>query len=248
MPLTVKNFTVLNTSTGKMAITGNLVYNYVSINNMTGNLINLVAVQGMPTSLDRPGFSDVAHRGLNLIKISNNFVTNSDEIYAVRFVRIKLVYINCSYKNSILYSFASSETTAVNNLTFNVLFANCHAQSLGDYWDIELPDNTLYPNLFLVLLLVTDGWTRNVTYSGSVYTITPTMYFGIKSSFSSTDTSSPHTINIKGYNGSNGIVNRIILAFEDLSSANTDWDYNDVILSVSGHFSDENLNNDTSIS
>lgn len=110
---------------------------------------------------------------------------------------------------------------------------------------------SFYPNLYLLIALIPNGW-DNKTIIDSTNKIcslpNDSTYYSINPTYSSTDTTSAHTINIKGYNSTIGTFSRVVVAFEDRSIATTDKDYNDVILSVSSVFFDEIKINDTNLS
>lgn len=253
MSLTIKYFKVTDTSTGHIQPTGNKEYLWNNANaSILNNLSNHRLVTGTPSSITQDILKDIAHMGVTYIKIINDFQLNLayDGIFIVDKIRIAYIGGSCAYKNSIIYGFAANNTTASEDINWNVLFANSNAQTTGDYFDIELPDRTLYPNLFLALAIIPNGWTnRNIIdISNKIYSLSgSTTYFNINKTYSSIDTTSSHTINIQGYDQVNGILSRVVLAFEDRQMSSTDKDYFDVIVSVSCAYFDEININDTII-
>ena len=81
----------------------------------------------------------------------------------------------------------------------------------------------------------------------SEYTINPSTYFSIKPGVYTTDNNFAHCINVQGYSKILNIKTRVLIAFEDRPSTNTDWDFNDVILSVSSDTTDDNQIDDTDL-
>ena len=267
MSVTIKNFKVLNTSTsgdnaGVMAITGRKtsseLNNISSQYNLKNNLTDLTTVTGTPSSISNSSFNNIAHMGSNYIKISTDGMDNpnNENINVFQKIRIIFYFGTSSSQNMICYGWANSSTQTVTN--YNVLFANCNAQTYGDYVDIDLPDRTFYPNLYLVLILVNDIWpTRIIENSNQKICsvdISNWDYFSLNptksntSNYNGTDSSTNHTIIVKGKDHINNKNIRICVAFEDWYMDKTDKDYYDVGLIITDTLNDELNINDTNLS
>lgn len=245
MSINIKYFTVSNTTTGHITPTGNKNINWnKSQSSILSNLVNLTPVSGTPESITRDGLNTTAHMGTTYINIiTEHKTTNSFEsLFISDMIRITIIGGYAAYNNSIIYGFSANNTTTATNITWSVAFANMNAQNTGDYIDIPLPDKTYYPNLFLAIALIPNGWNnRTIVDADKKICSLPSnsTYYNINKTYSSTDTDYSHSINSQGYNSTYGIFTRIILAFEDWEMLDTDRDYDDVVISVScSHFDD----------
>ena len=257
MSFSIKNFTVLNTTTGVMPITGR--YTSSQINNILSHttLINGVTEQqtvpGMPTTISSSSsMYNKAHICTGYIKLIDSYLKNTsgDAIFVPDGI-LRICYLGgtTSAKNSVIYGFAPATSTAIANITWDVLIAVNTTQTLGDYWDIILPDRTFYPNLYLAIIVLNDSWSSRTIVSGTTCNITNTTpNFCIDSSKSVTDTNTAHFINLQGYNSNYGVLTRLVIGIEDWYSSLTDNDFNDILLAVSSKFYSELQINDTSSS
>jgi|SaaInlStandDraft_5_1057022.scaffolds.fasta_scaffold00837_11 hypothetical protein len=264
---TIKNFKVLDTTTsgntaGIMLISGRKttdeLNNISSQYNLKNNLINLIPVSGTPSSINNSNFKNIAHMGSSYIKISTNGMDNpSDEnINIFHKIRIIFYFGSSSSQNMICYGWANKLTQTVTE--YNVLFANCNAQSYGDYVDIDLPDRTFYPKLYLVLILINNIWSSRIIEDIPTKTCSVDIsnwdYFNLNPSKSNTnnydgiDNNTSHTIIIKGKDQANNKNIRICIAFEDWYIDITDKDYYDVGLIITDAINDELNINDTNLS
>jgi len=256
--LTIKNFTVLDTDTGQMPITGRLttkqLNNILSHSIIINGLTEQVAVPGMPTEIASGDLVGNAHLCSTYIKIINEYqvaLSNDSVFINDGFVRITYLGGTTAASVSLIYGFASSTTTPINNIVWNVAFAKNITQTGGDYIDVSFPDMTYYPNgnFYIAFILINSAWDNRTIVNGNICSITNVNHdnYCIDSSKSLYDTDKAHFINSQGINANFGIYSRISIASEDWTSVITDNDYNDLLFSVSSRFvSDLNIN-DTSI-
>jgi hypothetical protein len=256
MSLTIKNFKVLNTTSGLMNIDGrktteqlNSISSQYTLKN---NLTNLSYVEGTPNAINKAILTDYSHFSSSFLKIDyKGEDSNSlDKIDIFQKLRIIFYFGESTSNNMICYAWAHSTTQTLSELEFNVLFANCNAQQKGDYKDIDLPDMIYYPNLYLVLILVNNIWNQriieDVTNKICSVDVSNHDYFCIDPSKSvtsnneATDNNTNHCIVIKGNNSIENKNIRYCIAFEDWYDEITDWDYHDVGLIVTDQLNDEN--------
>lgn len=252
--LTIKNFTVLNTTTGKMPITGrissNQLSNILSYNKILNQVTENVEVPGTPNEISSGGLSGISHMSSSYIKIITNFENNNanDVIFIPdNFIRIVYLGGNTMASNSLIYGFCSSNNTSIENITWNVIFAKTTSQTSGDYVDIPFPDMTYYPNgnFYIAFILLNGAWDNRTIVRDNICSITntDTPNFCIKPSQSLYDVNESHFINIKGLNSVYGYYTRIAIGSEDWHMATTDRDYNDFSFSISSRFNSElNIN------
>lgn len=257
MVLTIKNFKVLDTTTGKMAQSGRTQSSTLNIiksqEAFYDNLVERTAIPGTPTAITGGGLQTIAHMGTTYLQInrSNEINNNIDGVFIPDAIRFTKITGQTKAKLAIIYAFANSENVLPENLVYNVLFANTNEQSIGDFVDIPLPDTTFYPNLYLSLILINDAWTYRtvVDPTQKICSIPGDMdYFCINPSYSNKDVNQSHTVNIQGKNSEISIKSRVVYAFEDWYMNKTDRDYNDIVLSVSSVYIDSLNTNDSSLS
>ena len=259
MVLNIKNFKVENTTTGLRLQSGRKTTSQLNNNLLSStylnNLVNETAVQGTPTAITGGGLVGKAYMGQNYIKIVReigNIISNpalNNQVYIPDRVRITRVGGVCNTQNSLCYAWSSSLTKTPEELEWNVLMPNVKEQSDGDYFDIDLPDSTLYPNLYISFILIPNAWLGRTIIDASlnICSIPNNLdYFCSNPSFSigKMDPNIAHTINIQGFNQNQGILTRVGLSFEDRYMAYfSDRDYNDITIYVSSvFFDDENIN------
>jgi hypothetical protein len=251
MSLNIKNFKVLNTTNGLMPITGRNTNmdNILSQINLKNNVTEGIAIPGTPSTISSGGLSTTAHMNSSFIKI-NRFgeLETNDNINVFNKLRILYYFGDTSAQNTICYGWANNSNQDITTIEFNVLFANCNAQTEGDYVDIDLPDDTFYPNLYLVLVLFNDIWTNRIIENEtnkicSIYSNQD--YFCIHPDKSNTsdypgnDTNQSHCIVTRGFNSIEGKNVRVVVGFEDHYIDITDKDYNDVVLVITDPLNDE---------
>ena len=254
--ITIKNFKVTNLTSGKIQQTGRRKLNYLetilSSKTFINDLVERTAIPGTPGSITSGDLVNKAHMSTKYIEILNQYGTNGiDTIIIPAKIRFTKVTGTSSAQNMICYGWASSLDTAVTAITWNVLFANFNEQTQGDYIDIDLPDRTRFPKLFLALILINDAW-RNKTIENvnlKICSVPGNLdYFCINPDNSKADVGDSHCVNIQGFSNIYGVQNRISVAFEDWYMDQTDNDYNDVVISIQDAYLDDDNVNDTSIS
>lgn len=248
--ISIKKFKVLNTTSGKMNISGRHQQSY--INNIKShqlyfnNITEGVSLTNMPNSLP-PGLNGLSHFGKNIEIIRDINNINNNSIYIPDRLRISYISGITDGKDSILFAWSNVENINYTELNWEVLFANCNAQQHGDYWDIDLPDMTFYPKLYLHIILLLNGWNNKVDLGNNTYNfnskINKRIYHN-NFNYSYIDKNICHSINIQGVNTLENINNRMLIGFEDWNLPNSDLDYNDIILSISSIHFDENKLND----
>ena len=163
MGLKIKNFKVTNLITGNIQQSGRRELSYLetilSTKKFLDDLIEKSRIQGTPDNIIGGPFFGEAHMSTRYISITRENTNNIlDAIYCPTKLRITKVSGTTSAQNTICYAWSNSLDTNSTELTWNVLFANCNEQENGDYIDIELPDYTLYPNLYLSIIIINDIW------------------------------------------------------------------------------------------
>lgn len=257
MSLTIKKFVVLDTSNGQMATTGRStstqISNILSQATLRDGVTEHVAVPGTPTTISSGSLFGNAHMGSSYVQLIRDLSQNVsiDSVFVPELLRLTFISGTCLFRNTILYGFAPSSSTSLTSITFTVLFANGNAQTVGDYFDIQLPDSTSYPNIYLVLVILPNAWplatvvdltNKLYSFSGSEsrYTTNPSQ--------NSPDSGTAHTIQIQGRSSYNGFQTRVVVAFEDRRMYKSDKDYNDVMISICSRYMDDLQTNDTNIS
>jgi hypothetical protein len=255
--LTIKSFTVLDTDSGKMQLTGQStstqINNILSQEMIIDNTTEQTAVDGTPDAISSGNLVGNAHMCTSYIKIVSDYQVSSAEtsIYAVdNFIRLTYLGGTTSASNSLLYGFAATSSTAITDITWTVAIAKNTSQTAGDYLDIEFPDRTHYPNLYIAFILVNAAWDNRTIVSGNLCSITNVDYenYCINSSKSLYDVDESHFIISCGINTTFGIFSRITFGCEDWEMSTTDRDYNDLKFSIASKAISESLTNDTSIS
>lgn len=251
MSINIQNFKVIN-SNGKMNISGRKttqqINNIKSHKQYLNNITEGLAIEGMPNSIERTGLKNNSHLGKNIKIIRERYSTENNTIYIPDRLRISYIGGITSGNNSILYSWSNKENINYTDLRWTVLFADCNAQEIGDYWDINLPDTTSYPNLYLNIIMLLNSWSQNkINISGNIYNFNSSIKKKIYHNnyiYSTINKNKCHSINLQGTNTYDNINNKIIIAWEDWPLPKSDLDYNDIILSISSVFFDENNMND----
>ena len=256
MTITIKNFKVLDTTSGKMQQSGRKTSTQLttitSQNKFISELVERQAIPGTPSTISSGPFVGSAHMASKYIKISREVGNNEiDAVFIPTIMRIIKLTGTSSAANMVCYAFANSLNQLPTALEWNVLFANFNQQEVGDYVDIPLPDSTFYPNLYLAIILINDAWVQRtiVDASQKICSVPNNLdYYCINPAYSNADVNESHSVNIQAYNSRIGYQNRICLAYEDWTMSETDRDYNDIVISIVNRDFDDNEINDTSIS
>lgn len=240
MSLNIKQFNVLNTTSGKMPITGRLTSSVLSTilsyNTIRTGTTENVTVPGTPVAITSGALFNNAHMSTSFIKIVRSTFVNSsiDTVYVPDgFIRISYLKGICDFKNTILYGFTPFPNETLNNITFNVAFASSLSQTEGDYVDVALPN--IPGDLYLVIILLVNVWSTRTIVSGNRCSIDSTnakYNYCIKPSLSVNDMINSHFIVIQGKNTNQGIFSHIVLGIEDDIFAFSDKDYNDFQIGI----------------
>ncbi len=265
MALLIKPFTVLNTTTGQVTISGrktsSQINNIKSYKALIDDTVERQTIAGTPTTINSSELLyGISHMSTSFIKCVYDNMTNTtvDCIFVPdRIVRITYIGGTTSASNSLIYGFASSNNVLITSITFNVLIAKNTSQTIGDYWDIALPDSTFYPNLYIVIIMLNSAWDSRLIISGNTCSITNigAPNYCINPSKSNYDVNESHFINIQCVNAIYGVPNRLSIAMEDWIfnmvppyTDVADRDYNDFIISIGSAMLDDSYVNDTTIS
>lgn len=244
-------FKVENLNTGRILQTGRKTIEFLNkINShkiFYNNLIERRTIEGTPDSIDnRPILKSNSHLGKNFIKINNDkSVRTNDAVYIPDRMRITLIGGSTAGRNTILYCWLDKNELPP-NIKWRVLFANCRAQTRGDFIDIDLPDKI---NYYLGLAIINNGWLEKTIINSteklcSLKKLDSLDYYCINPTYSRGDVNKSHSINIQSYSTVEELNARLLVTFEDWKFDYSDRDYNDVILSISSVYLDENEIND----
>lgn len=256
MSLTIRHFKVTNTTSGHVAQSGRKTVAeraaILSQKKMITTLNEQTTIPGTPDVITSGGFVGSAHMSSKYIKLVQTHGDNgTDEIVITTRIRITFMGGTSSAKNMILYAFSDSPTKTSTNLVWHVLIADANQQTIGDYWDIDLPDCTLFPNLYLSLLLINGAWDTRTVVNETLKLCSISgdqTYYCIHPTYSSADIGDAHAICIQGYNSHIGCQTCVCVGFEDWTMSITDKDYNDVVLTIHDMCLNETHTNDTSMS
>jgi hypothetical protein len=257
MSLTIKNFTVLNTTSGQMPITGmfnsTILSTILSYITYTSNVTEEVAVPGTPTAISSGGLSTTAHMSTSYIKITKTLGFSSGDTVYVPDNFLRLTYLGgfCGFSNTLLYGFTNNLSTSPTSITWNVAFAVDLMQTAGDYIDIELPNPSSYPSLYVAFILLANVWQSRTVVNENICSINSSnaqYSFCINPTESSNDTGSSHFIIMQGKNVGMNIFSHIVIGMEDNIFSNSDKDYNDFTFSIGSRYITDTQLNDTNLS
>src|SRR3989338_9649 len=163
MVFTINNFNV-NSNTGYINPTG--TYTSTQINNILSHATLIdgeteqLAIPGTPFTISAGSLYHKAHMCSSYIKITNEYCHHNEDSVIVldNFVRIAFIGGVTSAQLSLIYGFANSNTTPISDISWNVLIAHGNSQTKGDYWDIQMPESTYYPECYLAFILLNDAW------------------------------------------------------------------------------------------
>jgi hypothetical protein len=264
MNLNVASFKVKDISTGSIQQSGRTTTDqqdiYQSFYQLKIKLKEKDTIEGTPNSLPS-NFNSISKLTTNYIEILRDLGTRSgthDKVFIPDMIRVKISAGTCDDKNMILYAFSNNINASSNSLRWFVLFANTNSETRCNYVDIPLPDMTLYPSLYMSFVLINGGFSKAILVDSflkifqmpSSSSPSSYSYYCINPAKSNSDIGIKHMITSNGYTSYNGYMTRVNICFEDLpigNSGNSDRDYNDVVLSVSSVFFDENYINDNPI-
>ena len=248
-------FNVTNTTSGNIQQTGRKtsseLTNILSQSAIINDLVSGTTVPGTPYQITGGPLYGIGQMGIQYISLiktyQQNFSLNS--LYVPdEFVRLTFLGGTTSSTDAIIYAFANSTSQTFSSLTFNMAIANTNSQVTGDYFDIQLPDPTAYPNIYLVLALINGAWTTRTIVSGNQCSIqigaVGTATYCINPAQSLQDVGLAHFILVNGYNSVFGLNSNIAIGIEDDPIASSNRDYANVKLAVSSRTINDSLTND----
>jgi len=238
--LNIRNFTVTNTTTGSMAQSGRDPL-YFSQSTLLNDLsANKAVVNKSLQAITDASLNEHAHLSRSYIRVIRNFtqdISGADEVFIPDgIMRITFLSQQATYNSSLIYAFSAFPTTPISELTWNVVIANTKAQVSGDYFDIQLPDATYYPSLYVCFLIVKDAWVLREIISGNVCKISniSRFHYCIHPQKCHYDPNRSHYLCCNGLDRTTGIKTRITFGVEDERHGYyCDCDYNDLIFSLS---------------
>ena len=251
-------FNVTNTTTGNMQQSGrktnSQLTNIVSQSRIITDLVSGTTVPGTPVTITSGPLYGIGQMGFQYIELIKSFQKNTslNSLFVPdNIMRLTFLGGTTSSTDSIIYAFANSTSQTFANLTFNMAIANTNSQVTGDFFDIQLPDPTSYPNIFLVLALINGAWTTRTIISGNQCRIeigaVGTATYCINPAQSLQDNGLKHFILVNGYNSILGIHSNIAIGIEDDPIASSNRDYANVKIAVSSRMTNDSLTNDSEL-
>jgi hypothetical protein len=245
-------FNVTNTTTGNIQQSGRKtnseLTNIVSQSRIITDLVSGNTVPGTPSQITSGPLYRIGQMGFQYIELIKSFQKNTslNSLFVPdNILRLTFLGGTTSSTDSIIYAFANSTSQTFAGLTFNMAMANTNSQVTGDYFDIELPNPTEYPNIYLVLALINGAWTTRTIVSGNQCSIQigaiGTSTYCINPTQSLQDNGLAHFILV------NGINSNIAIGIEDEPIASSNRDYANVKIAISGRSINDNLTNDTEL-
>jgi|GEM_PF-6759556 len=248
-------FNVTNTTTGNMQQSGrktnSQLTNIVSQSRIITDLVSGNTVPGTPVQITGGPLYGIGQMGFQYIELIKAFQKNTslNSLFVPdNILRLTFLGGTTSSTDSIIYAFANSTSQTFANLTFNMAIANTNSQITGDFFDIQLPDPTAYPNIYLVLAIINGAWTTRTIVSGNQCSIqigsVGTATYCINPTQSLQDNGLAHFILVNGYNSTLGIHSNIAIGIEDEPIASSNRDYANVKLAFSSRMINDSLTND----
>jgi hypothetical protein len=248
-------FNVTNTTTGNMQQSGrktnSQLTNIVSQSRIITDLVSGNTVPGTPVQITGGPLYGIGQMGFQYIELIKAFQKNTslNSLFVPdNILRLTFLGGTTSSTDSIIYAFANSTSQTFANLTFNMAIANTNSQITGDFFDIQLPDPTAYPNIYLVLAIINGAWTTRTIVSGNQCSIqigsVGTATYCINPTQSLQDVGLKHFILVNGYNSTLGIHSNIAIGIEDEPIASSNRDYANVKLAFSSRMINDSLTND----
>lgn len=209
-------FNVTNTTSGNMQQTGRKtnseLTNIVSQSRIITDLVSGTTVPGTPVTITSGPLYGIGQMGFQYIELIKSFEKNTslNSLFVPdNIIRITFLGGTTSSTDSIIYAFANSTSQTFASLTFNMAMANTNSQVTGDFFDIQLPDPTAYPSIYLVLAIINGAWTTRIIVSGNQCSIQigaiGTATYCINPNQSLEDVGLAHFILVNGYNSTLGI-------------------------------------------
>lgn len=242
--LNIKQFKVADVTTGRISQSGREPVRYTSESTIINDLSQNASVTNkLLTQITNSTLDNHAHFSRSYIKIITDYtqdISSADEVFIPdRIMRITyLSSAGATYNSALLYAFSPYSSTKINELEWNVAIANTKSQQVGDYFDIELPDSTYYPSLYVCFLIVKDAWVlREIINSEQKIcklNNVSRIHYCIHPQLCYYDPNKSHYICCNGIDRTTGIKTRIVFGVEDDRHAYyCDTDYSDLIFSLS---------------
>ena len=251
-------FNVTNITTGNMQQSGrktnNQLLTILTQSRIITDLVSGTTVPGTPYQVTGGPLYGIGQMGFQYIQIVKTFQKNAqlNSLYIPdNIMRLTFLGGNTISADSIIYAFANSTSQTFAELTFYMAIANTNSQIAGDYFDIELPEPTTYPNIYLVLALINGAWTDRTIISGNRCRIeigaNDTSTYCINPEQSLQDVGLKHFILVSGISDIFGVYANIAIGIEDESIASSNLDYANVKLAISSRSMNASFTNDTSL-
>ena len=241
--LNIRNFTVSNTTTGTMAQSGRDSTVYLTQATLISDLSSgKPVVNKALQAITDASLNEHAHLSRSYIKVIREYtqdISSADEVFIPDgIMRLTFISANAATNSSLLYAFSAFPGTTIDNLQWNVAIANTKAQTAGDYFDIQLPDSTYYPSLYVCFLIVKDAWVlREIVDAGqNICKISniSRFHYCIHPQKCYYDKGRSHYVVCNGLDDTTGIKTRITFSVEDdRHGFYCDGNCNDLIFSLS---------------
>lgn len=242
--LNIRKFTVADTTTGTIAQSGRESgTQYLSQSTLLNDLSsNKAVVNKTLQTITDASLNEHAHLSRSYIRVIRDYkqdISGADEVFIPDgIMRLTFLSENATYNSALLYAFSPYSTKVVPDLEWNVAIANTKAQTAGDYFDIQLPDATYYPSLYVCFLIVKDAWVlREIVDANQkicrISNVSRFHYF-VNPQKCVYDHNRAHFIACNGLDTTTGIKTRITFGVEDdRHGYYCSCDYNDLIFSIS---------------
>ena len=250
--LNIRNFVVSNTTTGSMSQSGRDPSNsfFLSQTTLLNDLSkNKAVVNKTLQTITDVSLNDHAHFSRSYIRIIREYtqdIITSDEVFIPDgIMRVTFLSQYATYGSTLLYAFSAYQDKSITDLQWNVVIANTKSQVSGNYFDIQLPDSTYYPSLYVCFIIVKDAWHMRQIVSGNTCRISSVsrFHYCVHPQKCAYDNNRPHFMVCNGLDTTTGIKTRITFGVEDdRHGYYCNCDYADLIFSLSSRtYLNENI-------
>ncbi len=241
--LNIRNFTVSDTTTGNIAQSGRDPVIYRTQSTLLNDLSqNTAVVNKTLQAITDASLNEHAHFSRSYIRIIREYtqdISGADEVFIPDgIMRITFLSANATYNSSLIYAYSPYPTASIMDLQWNVAIANTQSQITGDYFDIQLPDPTYYPSLYICFLIIKDAWVLREIVNADKKTCKLTnisrFHYCVHPQKCAYDRNRSHFMTSNGLDRTTGIKTRITFGVEDdRHGYYCSCDYNDLIFSLS---------------